>query len=97
MKSLYFDDSLYENEEHYRISKLLDDNPLPDDWEELCINCSSEEEYNSVLDKLYHASDGKFKIYGVSNNPMEIIIEKDPREGYRKFDEENLLMKENNE
>jgi hypothetical protein len=27
-------------------------------------------------------------MYGVSNNPMEIIIEKDPREKYRKFDEE---------
>ena len=37
--------------------------------------------------------ENKLKMYGVSNNPMEIIVEKDPRENYRKFDE-GLLMEE---
>lgn len=90
MKSLYFDDSLYENEMHYKISKLLDECPLGDDYEELCIKCDNEEEYNNVLDSLFKAGDEKFKFYGVSNNPMEIIIEKDPRDNYRQFDESNL-------
>ena len=96
MKSLYFDDSLYENEMHYKIAKYLDENPLGEDYEELRIVCDSEKEYNDVLDALYKAGDGKLKMYGVSNNPMEIIVEKDPRYGYRKFDE-NLLMNNNTE
>ena len=92
MKSLYFDDSLYENEMHYKISKYLDECPLDDDHEELRIVCDNEEQYNNVLDALYKAGQNKIKIYGVSNNPMEIVIEKDPRENYRKFDEESFLV-----
>lgn len=96
MKSLYFDDSLYENEMHFKIAKYLDENPLDDDYEELVIKCDNEEQYNATLDALFKAGEGKFKMYGTSNNPMEIIIEKDPREGYRKFDE-NFLMNNNEE
>lgn len=96
MKSLYFDDSLYENEMHFKIAKYLDENPLDDDYEELVIKCDNEEQYNATLDALFKAGEGKFKMYGTSNNPMEIIVEKDPREGYRKFDE-NFLMNNNEE
>lgn len=94
MKSLYFDDSLYENEMHYKISQYLDECPLDDDEEEIVIKCDNEEQYNATLDALFKASEGKLKMYGVSNNPMEIVVEKDPRDNYRKFDE-NFLM--NNE
>ena len=94
MKSLYFDDSLYENEMHFKISKLLEECPLDDDYEEIRIACDNDKEYNEVLDALFKAGDGKFKFYGVSNNPMEIIVEKDPRDNYRKFDESNLSTKE---
>lgn len=94
MTSLYFDDSLYENEMHYKIAKYLDEHPLDDDSEEICIRCDNEEQYNAVLDALFKAGEGKIQIYGTSNNPMEIVVEKDPREGYRQFDE-NFLM--NNE
>ena len=91
MKSMYFDDSLYENEMHHKISKYLDEYPLGDDEEELVIKCDNEQQYNEVLDSLFRASDGKFKIYGMSNNPMEIIINPDPRDTYRQFDESNLM------
>ena len=91
MKSMYFDDSLYENEMHYKIAKLLDEFPLDDESEELRIVCDSTEEYNSVLDALFHAGEGKFKMYGVTNKPFEIIVEADPTLKYRKFDESNLL------
>lgn len=91
MKSLYFDDSLYENEMHYKISQYLDEYPLDDEYEEFRIVCDSEKEYNEVLDALYHAKEGKFKMYGVSNNPMEIIVEQDPRLNYRQFDESCLV------
>ena len=91
MKSLYFDDSLYENEMHYKISQYLDECPLDDDEEEIIIKCDNEEQYNATLDALFKASEGKLKMYGVSNNPMEIVVEKDPRDNYRKFDE-NFLM-----
>lgn len=97
MKSMYFDDSLYENEMHYKIAKYLDEQPLEDDEEEIRIKCDNAEQYNSVLDSLFKAADGKIKIYGVSNNPMEIIVEKDPRDNYRKFDEEAFLMKKSDE
>lgn len=96
MKSLYFDDSLYENEMHFKIAKYLDEYPLDDDYEELVIKCDNEDQYNATLDALFKAGEGKFKMYGTSNNPMEIIVEKDPREGYRKFDE-NFLMNNNEE
>lgn len=96
MKSLYFDDSLYENEMHFKIAKYLDEHPLDDDHEELCIRCDTEEQYNSILDALFKAGEGKLKIFGTSNNPMEIVVEKDPRDGYRQFDE-NFLMTTNEE
>ncbi len=91
MSSMYFDNSLYENEMHFRIAKYLEEHPLDNEWEELSIKCDNEAQYNAVLDALCRASADKFKISGVSNNPMEIIVEKDPREGYRVFDE-SLLM-----
>lgn len=96
MDSMYFDNSLYENEMHFKISKYLDENPLGDDEEELRITCDNEAEYNATLDALFRYGDGKLKMYGVSNNPMEIIVEKDPRDDYRKFDE-NMLMEDTNE
>jgi len=96
MSSLYFDDSLYENKMHYKIAKYLEKYPLNDDEEELRIICKDEEEYNSVLDALFKYGDGKLKMSGVSNNPMEIIVEKDPRDNYRKFDEENFLFNKSN-
>lgn len=92
MNSMYFDDSLYENAMHYRIAKYLDEYPLDDDEEELVIKCDSEEQYNSILDNLFRAGENKIKIFGVSNNPMEIIVERDPRDSYRKFDEQEFLM-----
>ena len=91
MKSMYFDDSLYESELHYKIAKILDSFELDDEYEELRIQCDDQEQYNSVLDALYQAGDGKFKMYGVTNMPFDIIVEKDIREGYRQFDESNLL------
>lgn len=91
MHSLYFDDSLYDNHLHYDISKLLEEmNDLDDDSEELCIKCDNEEQYNAVLDALYTAGSDKITMYGVTNMPFEIIVEKDIREKYRKFDESNL-------
>lgn len=90
VKSLYFDDSLYENEMHYKIAKYLDEMPLGDDEEEIVIRCDNETEYNKTLDALFKAGEGKFKIFGTSNNPMEIVIEPDPRDKYRKFNEEHL-------
>lgn len=94
MDSLYFDNSLYENEMHYKISKYLDECPLDDDSEELVIKCDNETQYNTIMDALFRAGEGKIRIFGTSNNPMEIVVEKDPRDGYRQFDE-NFLM--NNE
>jgi hypothetical protein len=93
IKSLYFDDSLYENEMHYKIAKYLDEYPLEDDYEEIVIKCDNEIQYNAVLDALFKAGENKFKIYGTSKNPMEIVVEKDPRSSYRTFNEDNFLMK----
>ena len=93
MKSLYFDDSLYENEMHYKIAKYLDEMPLGDDAEEIVIKCDNEQEYNSVLDALFRAAEHKLKISGVSNNPLEIIVEKDPHDSYRQFNEQHVLDK----
>lgn len=93
MNSLYFDDSLYENEMHYKLSKYLDEYPLDDNEEEIRIICDNEKDFNETLDALFRYGDGKLKMYGVSNNPMEIIVEKDPRDSYRKFDE-NMLMED---
>lgn len=91
MKSMYFDESLYENEMHYKIAKYLDEYPLDDDHEELRIVCDNESEYNNILNALFKAGENKIKIFGTSNNPMEIVVEKDPREGYRVFDETMLM------
>lgn len=94
MKSMYFDDSLYENEMHYKIAKYLDECPLDDDQEELRIVCDNETQYNATLDALFKAGEGKIQIYGTSNNPMEIVVEKDPRSNYRQFDESSLTSGE---
>lgn len=94
MNSLYIDDSLYENEMHYKISKILDSYELEPDCEEIRFDCKDESEYNATLDALFKAGEGKFKFYGVTSNPMEIIVEKDPRENYRKFDESCLSTHE---
>ena len=75
---------------HYKISKLLDENPAGEDWEELRIVCDNEREFNDTLNALYHYGDGKLKMSGVSYNPMEIVVEKDPRLSYRQFDESSL-------
>ncbi len=91
MDSMYFDNSLYENEMHFKIAKYLDEMPLDDDAEEIIIKCDTESEYNSILDALFKAGEGTLKISGVSKNPLEIIVEKDPRLSYRSFDEGNLL------
>lgn len=91
MDSMYFDNSNYENEMHFKISQYLDQYPLEDDEEELKIQCDTEDQYNATLDALFHYTDGKIRIFGVSSNPMEIIVEKDPRESYRKFDEADLM------
>lgn len=91
MDSLYFDDSLYENQMHYKLAQYLKDYPLDPEGEELVIQCGSEEEYNRTLDALYKFKDGKFRAFGTSRNPMEIIVDEDPRAKYRKFDEKFLL------
>lgn len=91
MDSMYFDNSLYENEMHWKIHKLLDEYPLDDDCEEIIFKCKDENEYNSVLDALFKEGESKIKISGVSDNPLDIIVEKDPRESYRVFDESMLM------
>ena len=75
---------------HYKIAKFLESDELDNDCEELCIKCDNEEQYNAVLDALYNIGSGKIKMYGVTNMPFEIIVEKDVRDKYRKFDESNL-------
>jgi len=94
LTSMYFDDSLYENKKHYELSKLLDKFPTEFDGEEFHIKCENDIQYNEVLDKLFEFGKDKIKIYGVSCNPFEIIVDEDPRDKYRKFDEEKFLMKE---
>jgi len=94
MNSMYFDDSLYENEMHYKISNYLDEYPLDDDHEELKIKAENERAYNEILNSLVRATEGKIQIYGIPNNPMEIVVEKDPRENYRVFDEKFLMGSE---
>lgn len=90
MKSFYFDDSLYENEMHYKISQYLKEYPLGDDYVEITFNCKDEKEYNEVLDALFRAGEGKLKISGVTSNPLQIIVEEDPRLSFRKFNEDYL-------
>ena len=97
MTSMYFDDSLYENEMHYKISKYFDECLIDDECDEIVIKCDNETQYNEIVDKLFHANEGKLKLYGVSNNPMEIVVEKDVREGYRQFDESNLMTNKDSE
>jgi len=96
LKSMYFDDSLYENKKHYELAKLLDEFPYEWDGEEFHIQCENDIQYNEVLDKLFEYGKDKIKMYGVSSNPFEIIVDEDPRDKYRKFDEEKFLMKEEN-
>lgn len=91
LKSFYFDESLAENEIHFKIKQYLDNHPLADTYEEFIIKCDTEEEYNAMLDKLAHYANDKIKMSAVITDKTEIIIEKDPAEGYRKFDESNLI------
>lgn len=97
MKSLYFDETLAENEMHFRIKEYLDANPLEGEWEELVIKCDNTEQYNSILDSLYHYGDGKIKIYGTSAEDTEIIVMDDPRLKYRKFNEEFITDENKND
>jgi len=76
------------------MNELIDEFPAEYEGEEFHIRCRNEIEYNNVLDKLFHYGEDKIRMYGVSNNPFEIIIDDDPRKNYRQFDEEKFLMKE---
>ena len=60
------------------------------------LRCDNETQYNGMLDALFKYGEGKIKISGTSINPMEIIIEKDPHDSYRQFDESNLLSEKYN-
>ena len=91
MTSFYFDDSLAENELHFKLKEYFDKHPIGDDYEEVVIQCDNDIQYNQMLDALYRYTGDKIKIYAVSHNDMEIVIENDPREGYRKFDEKDLV------
>lgn len=88
---MYFDESLYENELHYRLAQYLDELEKDPEEEELRIVCDNVEQYNEMLDRLYRYKRDSIRIFSVPNNPMEIIIEKDPRLKYRKFDESSLM------
>lgn len=90
MDSLFFDDSLYENALHYRLSKLIDEVD-GDEYESIEFDCNTEDEYNAALDALFRLGEGKVRMFGVTNHQYKIIVEKDPREGYRKFNEEAYL------
>lgn len=95
MNSMYFDNSLYENEMHYRINKILDEMPDDDpEMQEIEIKCDNEEEFNAILDKLYNIKKDSIKFYGASNDPYTIIVDKDPREKYRTFDEDKFVLSE---
>ena len=52
MDSLYFDNSLYENQLHYRLAKYLEQYPLDPEGEQLLIKCDNEEQYNQILDAI---------------------------------------------
>lgn len=91
LHSMYFDDSKYENEMHFKINQYRDECPLDDESEEAKFHCDNEADYNEILNKLYKAAENKFQMSGTPNNPMEIVIEKDPRDNYRVFDESNLM------
>lgn len=95
MKSFYFDDSLYENELHFKLANLTKE--IGDEEVRLVIDCDNETEYNAALDTLFHLGDGKVRMFCSEAHPYEIIVEKDPREGYRKFNEEEFLMRGNQE
>ena len=94
MDSLYFDNSNYENELHFRLADYIKQMELDDDAESLYINCKTEEDYNKALDTISKATEERIKVYGTSRNPLEIIVEKDPRDNYRVFDEKFLMKEE---
>lgn len=75
---------------HFKIAQYLKEHPLGEEYDELVIDCDNEEDYNKALDELFKAADGKFKVFGTSNNPMELIVAEDPRDKYRKFNEKYL-------
>ena len=95
MKSMYFDESLYENKMHYHINNLLNElNEMEEDpdREVLYIDAPDEETYNKMLDKLYLYSDGKMQFSGETGDDVDVVVEKDVRENYRQFNEDNFLV-----
>lgn len=91
MKSFYFDDSLAENELHYKLNEYFNAHPADDGREEVVIKCKNDVQYNKALDALSKYAEDNIKIYATSYNDIDIIVEKDPRESYRQFDESNLV------
>jgi hypothetical protein len=90
LNSFYFDDSLTENELHFKINKYLEKNPIGDN-EQIVIKTDDEATYNRMLDAMTHFSEDNISICATSYNALDIIIEKDPRLSYRQFDESNVL------
>lgn len=96
MDSLYFDNSLAENELHFKIKEYLDKNDN-NEYDEICIKCDNEKQYNEILDSLSRYTKDKIQIYGTTEDNLEIIIERDPRENYRKFDEKYVIGLDDND
>jgi hypothetical protein len=89
MTSFYFDDSLAENELHFRIKKYLDEHPF--DGEELVFRATDEASYNKILDALFMFTDKSIRIFAESHDDPAVIVAEDPRDNYRKFKEDNLV------
>ena len=81
---------------HYHINEILNelDAEEPTDRDCIYIDAKDEEEFNNALNKMYNFSTGKLQFTGVMDTPTEIVVEKDVREKYRKFNEDQFLMKE---
>jgi hypothetical protein len=62
------------------------------DREVLYIDAPDEETYNKMLDKLYLYSDGKMQFSGETGDNVDVVVEKDVRENYRQFNEDNFLV-----
>lgn len=98
MDSMMFDNSLYENEKHYTLAQMARnlDTWFDGEIDELIIDCDDEELYNNSLDILFHMNENKVSMWGVTGDPLQIIVEKDPRENHRKFDEGYVIEEEKN-